>query len=139
MDFPAADDSLIEASGTLLGEAFTLSASGGTFLENIIQKRWPVKLRASGGGAELNLQAKVDGEKGHSQVSFDFGGEKIGGLANWIGTSPQADAAYRISGEATLDETGVLTRLAELQLGATSAGGELGLRREADKRIRSPN
>ncbi|MEA3276525.1 MAG: AsmA family protein [Pseudomonadota bacterium] len=132
--FPAADESQITARGSLLGEAFSLELKGGTFIENLVQKRWPLELSATGGGAKLRIGGTVrqaEGDRG-SELDFAFTGEQIGSLAAWLGVSPEASQSYALSGKATHREAELRIQLDEVRIGESAFAGEAGVRREGD-------
>lgn len=131
MHFPAADESRITATGSLLGEPFTLEASGGTFIENFVDRSWPVALTAKGGGVRIGIDGIVRQahQGGGSQIAFSLAGEPIGDLAAWIGVSPQATQSYELSGTVTHDTTGLGIQMDQARVGHSSFVGEIGIRR----------
>ena len=107
MVFPATAESRVTAEGSLLGEPFSLDFKGGTFIDNFIQRRWPIELIATGGG-ELRIDGTVRQPEGGTGPELDFAliGEQIGGLASWIGVSSEATMPHTLNGKAVLTERG---------------------------------
>ncbi len=137
MDFPAAAESRIAAKGTLLKEPFSLEIGGGTFVENYVQRDWPLDLSASGGGAELRVtgRASRDPERAGAGIEFSLAGERIGGLSRWIGIAPEADLAYALRGSVSLAPGRLGARIDEGRIGETTLAGDLGIRDEDGSRI----
>ena len=106
MVLPAAENSTFAANGTLLGEPFSLEFNGGTLLESYLDQKWPIALKASGGGAELKVNGTiVEGEfAAGTKLNFDLAGKQIGDLARWVGAKPKARARYKLNG--TVELTG---------------------------------
>ena len=132
MVFPARAVSRVTAAGSLLGESFSLEFKGGTFIDNFIQRRWPIELIATGGGAELRIEGTVrqpEGETG-SELDFALIGEQVGDLASWIGVSSEGTLPYRLSGKAMHTARGVRTRIDKAQIGDSAFSGEVGIRQE---------
>jgi len=127
--FPASADSRITANGTLLNEAFSLELTGGTFVENYVEQTWPIGLTASGGGAELQLKGTISDPKKNSGSAFEFSlvGERIGGLAHWIGVAPEADASYSLSGSVTQVNSELIAQIDKAQVGGTAFAGNGGI------------
>ena len=132
MLFPAASESRVTAAGALLGEPFTMELSGGTFIENFVERNWPFDLKATGGGAEFRLSGTVTdpGKAASSELNFSVAGQRVGGLARWIGVRPEADLSYALQGGATLSVGSLTTRIEEARLGETAFGGTLGIIRQ---------
>jgi len=134
MSFPAADESTITAEGSLLGEPFTLEANGGTLIENFIDRSWPIELRATGGGARIDVDGTV--RRRHvgqgSEIGFTLAGASIGGLAAWVGVSPAASQSYELSGKATHNTQGLRIEMDKARIGNSSFSGEIGVRRVDD-------
>ena len=135
--FPAAEESRITAQGSLLGEAFAIQLKGGTFIENFLQRRWPLELTASGGGAELSIGGTVRPAEGDVGAEFDFAlkGGQIGALAAWLGVSPQASQSYALKGKVTDAETGIRVQVDEASIGKSAFAGEAGIREEGETPI----
>ncbi len=134
MVMPALDRSRIAARGTLLGEPFSLQASGGNFLDSYVDRKWPLELSATGGGARLRVDGTVVGDRHGvgTSLNFDLSGRRIGGLAAWTGVSPRARERYRLRGGFAI--TGVEKRLSirEARIGDTALSGDVGVRREGE-------
>jgi len=135
--FPAAEESRITAQGSLLGEAFAIQLKGGTFIENFLQRRWPLELTASGGGAELSIGGTVRPAESDVGAEFDFAlkGGQIGALAAWLGVSPQASQSYALKGKVTDAETGIRVQVDEASIGKSAFAGEAGIREEGETAI----
>lgn len=132
--FPAADESTVSFKGTLLGEPFALMFSGGTFIENIVQKRWPLSLKASGSGAQLTVNGTIrqpERDAG-SEIDFALTGAKIGDLSTWLGVDPGTGYPYALTGKITHTQAGVRIRLNEARVGKSVFSGTLGQRIEAE-------
>jgi uncharacterized protein involved in outer membrane biogenesis len=131
MLFPASDESTITASGALLGEPFTVEVNGGTFTENFVQRQWPLRLTASGGGANFQIDGTVRRKHigGGSEIAFSLAGEPIGGLATWIGIAPEAKQSYELTGAALHNEEGLRIRIEQARVGRSSFAGAVGVRR----------
>jgi len=134
MVMPTLDRSNFAAKGTLLGEPFALEAAAGTFIGSYIDRRWPVELTATGGGARLKLSGTVEeGRRGAgTNLSFDMRGERIGGLAPWIGLSPKARSGYALTGSVDITEKETRVRISEARIGNTALSGAVGLKKEAE-------
>jgi len=132
--FPAQDDSRVEARGSLLGEAFTLELSGGTFIDNLIHRRIPAKLKATGGGAELLVDGLIQkrSEEGGTRIDFSFRGERLGGLAAWLGVSPEASQSYAVKGRVEQDLSQAQALIAEAHIGNSAFSGKAGVRKEGN-------
>ena len=137
--FPASAEARVKARGTLLREAFTLELTGGTFVQNYIDRKWPLDLKATGGGALLTVSGIVGRPKAgaRTDLAFSLEGEEFGGLAPWIGADPNADLPYKIAGQAIAAEDVTKINLEEVRIGNTAFSGELGAREEAGKSIKT--
>ena len=134
MEFPASGSASITARGALLGEPFSLQARGGRFLDKFVYEQWPVELEAAGSGARLNVNGVIT-RNGETLLDFELAGEPIGKLTHWIGFSPDAAAAYRISGELSATDAAIIARVKEGRLADIRFSGELGIRRENGGRV----
>lgn len=134
MTFPAADESRIVAAGSLLGLPFRLEASGGTFIENFVERSWPVELSATSGGARIGIDGVL--RRAHlgvgSQIAFSLAGEPIGDLAALLGVSPRATQSYELSGTLTQDTEGLRIQIDQARVGHSAFAGEIGKRRIGD-------
>lgn len=135
--FPASSESRITARGSLLGEALALEIEAGTFIENFVQKRWPLKLNAQGGGAQLGIEGTVQRPQGDlgSELTFNIRGKRFGDLATWLGVSPKAKQPYALRGKASHSEQGLLLQIDEARIGASRFGGQAGARKDGETRI----
>ncbi len=134
MDFPASSNSSIKAGGSLLGEPFTLQIRGGSFLDKFVYGQWPIELEAAGSGARLSINGVI-APAGETLVDFELAGESLGKLTHWIGFSPDAAAAYRIAGELSATDAGIIARVKEGRLADMRFSGKLGIRRENGDRV----
>ncbi len=132
--FPAAHEAQVTARGSVLGEGFSLDLGGGTFIDNFVKKTWPLKLNARGGGGELRIDGIVrNAEAGEgTDLAFALTGEKLGGLAVWVGVPPDATQSYALRGTVSLRTKGPRIRLDEVRIGKSSFAGDVGLRKDAD-------
>ena len=137
--FPAAQASRVMARGTLLGEAFDVQFTGGTFVEHFVQKRTPVELKASGAGAELRVGGRLhpvadaegsDAEALGSDLDFELTGDRIGSLAAWVGVAPGAAQAYTLKGGLTHTGKDISLQMEEARIGASAFAGVAGIRHE---------
>ena len=137
MNFPASAESRITAEGTLLKEPFSLEIGGGTFVENYVERDWPLDLRAAGGGAELKVtgRASRDPERTGAGIEFSLAGERIGGLSRWLGIAPEADLDYALRGSVSLVPGRLGARIDEGRIGGTALAGDLGIKDEDGSRI----
>jgi uncharacterized protein involved in outer membrane biogenesis len=135
--FPATDDARVSAQGSLLGETFTLELSGGTFIDNLIHRRMPAKIKATGGGAELLVDGLVQKatEDAGTRIDFSFSGERLGGLAAWLGVSPEASHSYALKGRVEQNLAKLAVQIAEASIGESAFTGAVGLRKEGDKPV----
>jgi uncharacterized protein involved in outer membrane biogenesis len=135
--FPAAQESQITAQGSLLGEAFALSLTGGTFIQSFVHERWHLQLAASGAGAELSIGGTVRpaaGDRG-TELDFRFRGSRIGALGAWVGVAPEASQPYALKGRATYTGRGIAVQLDEARIGNSVFAGQAGIRQEEDTAI----
>jgi hypothetical protein len=134
---PAKDETRVSAQGTLLREPFSVDISGGTFLENLVGRNWPLDLQATGGGAELRVSGSVAGRRFGTGADLDFelAGEHIGDLGRWLALSPQAQTPHKLRGKFTVTEDKLTTRIDEGRIGKTTFEGELGIRGEETRPI----
>jgi len=139
--FPTAAESRITARGSLLGEAFSLEFKGGTFIENFVKKRWPLELKASGGGAQLGINGTVRRPQGGSgsELTFKVTGEHIGGLATWLGVSPRAGQSYALRGKASHSQTGLVVQIDQARIGISQFDGQVGARKDGKTRVTFAN
>ncbi len=134
--FPAAQASRVTARGTLLGEAFDVQFSGGTFVQHFVQKSTPVELKASGAGAEfwiggtLLRVVDVDANTGGSDLDFELTGDRIGSLAAWVGVAPGAVQAYALKGAFRRTGKDISLQMEEARIGASAFAGVAGIRHE---------
>ena len=137
--FPASAESRITAVGSLLQEPFSLEISGGTFIENYVQRNWPIELTASGGGAALQVSGTLGrlDDKEVADFTFSLTGEALGGLSRWVGVAPEAGAGYALRGAATRDGADLRLRIDEGRIGQTALEGSIGSRQEGDRAITS--
>jgi hypothetical protein len=136
MFFPAAAESRITAVGTLLGTPFSVEARGGTFIENFIDRSWPVQLKATGSGAQIDIDGTVRRaqlDRG-SQIAFSLVGEPMGDLAAWVGVSPQATQSYELTGHLSHDLGGLRIQIDQARIGDSSFAGEVGNKLIGDTR-----
>jgi uncharacterized protein involved in outer membrane biogenesis len=134
---PATNDARIEAAGTLLGEAFTVEFSGGTLIGNLVRRVVPAKIRFTGGGAELlvdGLIQKASDDDG-TRIDFSFSGDRLGGLAAWLGVSPDAPQAYALKGRVEHRLERLQIGVADASIGNTSFSGAAGLYKGDEKPI----
>ena len=136
--FPAVQASQLSARGSLLGEAFAVQLSGGTFVEHFVQKRSPVELKASGAGAELLIGGtfqRVAAGKGTgkgTELDFELTGERIGSFAAWLGVSPGAAQAYALKGGFVRTGKDISLQIERARIGASAFAGVAGIREESD-------
>jgi len=135
--FPAAEESLIAARGSLLGEAFALQFRGGTFIESFVHKRWHIELAASGAGAELSIGGtarRTQGDTG-TELGFALSGGRVGALAAWLGVAPEATQSYALKGKVAHTEKGIAVQVDQARIGNSAFAGTAGIRQELDTAV----
>jgi len=126
----------ITADGTVLEEAFSMALVGGDVAALIRDRRWPLELTANGGGASLAVRGTMAGRQiGDSNIEFELGGERIGGMARWLGVSEEADAAYRITGAAQYNPSRLSVPSLSVSLGDTILEAALAIQENGTERL----
>ena len=126
----------ITADGTVLEEAFSMALVGGDVAALIRDKSWPMELTANGGGATLAARGTMAGRQiGDGDIEFELGGERIGGLARWLGVSEEADAAYRITGAAQYNPQRLSVPSLSVSLGDTTLEAALAVQDSGTGRL----
>jgi uncharacterized protein involved in outer membrane biogenesis len=117
----------LSTRGTLLGEAFSLDATGASVAEALSNTAWPIALSATGAGARLNLKGSVPEltDLNGTTLDLDLAGESIGDLAAWLGAAGDAQAAYAVSGRLSLKDDKAYFESARAHLGQTALTGRL--------------
>lgn len=135
--FPASDESRITLKGALLGEPFDVTLSGGTFVQNFVERQWPIALEATGSGATLALSGTIRRATadGGGDMTFSVSGQRIGRLATWLGINPDATQPYALSGSATHSLAGLRINVDRAEIGNSAFAGNAGIRRNGDERI----
>jgi uncharacterized protein involved in outer membrane biogenesis len=129
MNYHPEQRSRVLAQGSLLDEPFSLQIQGGSFLDKFITKKWPVKISATGGGAQFNAQGLVSHEE-ETGLTFNLSGEKIGGLSRWLGISADSNYSYRVAGKLTSSRTLTRVEFTQGQLANSRFRGELGINKQ---------
>ena len=113
--------------GMLLDEAFSINITSATVAEALSNTPWPIALSATGAGARLSLKGTVPelGDLNGTTLDLDFGGERFGDLATWLGATPGAQAGYGVSGRLSLKEDTAYFESARANLGQTALTGKL--------------
>ncbi|MDJ0947037.1 MAG: AsmA family protein [Kiloniellales bacterium] len=135
--FAAAGESRITAAGSLLREPFSLELDGGTFVENFVERNWPLDLTATGAGAELRLSGTLGGLRDEpvADVDFSIAGDRIGELSRWLGVAPEAEGAYALRGKVTRADADLRIRIDEGRIGDSGFRGSVGSRQEGETPI----
>jgi len=129
----------VRARAELLGEALSLDLSAGTMEALLGGEGWPLRLEATGAGADIELEGEVRGSlvlgTGEADLQLRVEGERLSRLEPWLGALPVADASYAL--RARVERTPELfrTTLEEVRFGETSLTGDLGVKREGEERL----
>ncbi len=129
----------VEARAELLDEALRLDLTTGSVEALLSGEGWPLRLEASGAGADIELRGEARGSLVRRTVEVDaqlrVEGERLSRLEPWLGALPIADASYAL--RARVERTPELVRatLEEVRFGETSLTGEIGVRQEAGERL----
>lgn len=129
LNYPASSEAKITASGSLIGEPFTLDISGGTFTENFVAENWPVDVQFTGSGAQLKFDGALRDPEIGAGTTFEFSlkGDNIGMLSSWIGISPTADSPYALTGDIGLATDLIRINIEEGSIGSSILSGSLGV------------
>ncbi len=129
----------VEARAELLGEALRLDLTTGSLEALLSGEGWPLRLEASGAGADIELRGEARGSLGRRTVEADaqlrVEGERLSRLEPWLGALPVVDASYAL--RARVERTPELVRatLEEVRFGETSLTGDLGVRQQKGERL----
>jgi uncharacterized protein involved in outer membrane biogenesis len=134
----------LATKGTLLGRAFSVDFKSATVVEALSDKPLPIALTATGAGARLSLKGEVPkaGDLEGTTLDLDLKGDRIGDLAEWIGSAPKARASYGVSGTLTFEEYKTKVESLRVNLGRTVVTGAVSASRRdpgllLDARLRS--
>ncbi len=117
------------ADGSVLEEDFALAFVGADIVQIVQGETLPMELTASGGGATLVAEGSVTkGETDSVAVSFELKGDRIGGLARWIGVSEDAAVPFQVTGAVAADADTFAVEPFAASVGRTSVTGEYALR-----------
>jgi uncharacterized protein involved in outer membrane biogenesis len=113
--------------GSLLDEVFSVNVTSATVAEMLSSTPWPIDLSATGAGARLSLKGIVPEltDLNGTTLDLDFGGERFGDLAAWLGAAPDAQAGYGVSGRLSLKDDQATFESARANLGQTALTGKL--------------
>jgi uncharacterized protein involved in outer membrane biogenesis len=117
----------IAIRGSLLDQAFSVNVTSATVAEMLSNVPWPIALSATGAGARLSLKGTVPEltDLNGTTLDLDFGGERFGDLAAWLGAAPDAQAGYGVSGRLSLKDDKATFESARAHLGQTALTGKL--------------
>jgi len=117
----------IDVNGVLLDEAFKLNLNGGKLRQLIKGREWPLKITASGSGAELRVEGMVrkPGKETGSDLKISLAGSRLGELHNWLGVVREADADYTFLVSANTRSTGWEVSSFEAGVGDTVVNGKI--------------
>jgi uncharacterized protein involved in outer membrane biogenesis len=113
--------------GSLLDEAFSVDVTSATVAEMLSNTPWPIAISATGAGARFSLKGTVPEltDMNGTSLNMNFGGERIGDLAAWLGVTPDAQAGYEVSGRLSLRDDKAYFESARANLGQTALTGKL--------------
>jgi uncharacterized protein involved in outer membrane biogenesis len=137
IDLVPGEDMSVTAQGILLGEAFSVSFTGGG-LETLMQAvPWPVRLTANGAGARVRLEGSIarPAAPGTTDLVLELAGDRLGELSSWIGVAPSAALAYGISGKLNVTDDAWRFRSMKARIGKTNLSGEVGRKDLAEKPV----
>ena len=87
----------LTASGSLRAEPFELHLQSDAVLAHMAGQPWPLKVRAHGGGANIQVEGLVTPERSDLRVAVS--GKRVGDLADWLGVAAEATAPYALQGK----------------------------------------
>jgi hypothetical protein len=129
----------VRARAELLGEALSLDLSAGTVEALLGGEGWPLHLEATGAGADIELEGEARGSLARRTFETDaqlsVEGERLSRLEPWLGALPVADASYSLRARVERTPRLFRTTLEKVRFGETSLTGDLGVKREGEKRL----
>jgi uncharacterized protein involved in outer membrane biogenesis len=118
---------IIEASGQLLKENFSLNLEGGKLKQLARSKEWPITVNASGAGANLVIDGFIrkPGETTGSKLQLALSGAKLGDMHRWLGLEKNTEAAYNINATAETHNDGWKVENLDIDFGNTAIDGAI--------------
>ena len=113
--------------GSLLGEPFSASFTGGDLPTLTHEIRWPLQFEAKATGAVFRLEgvlAAPEAERG-TDLRFSFSAARAGDVARWLGLSKDAAAAVAIEGHVVVESDEWRLSPFTVRIGKTVASADL--------------